>query len=235
LPILVRSGHLGGALAIGVMAAATAATVTTSALAATPNQQTTDQSALAGPAADNTSTLTLITGDTVTVDGTDLTVGQQGSDGYRGYRDAAGDDHLIPAIAQPFVGRLLDPALFDVSALIRDGLADNGRIPVSLAYTAGSTPTAPDDITLTSTKGSTASGYLTPGSAGAFAAALRRAIASDIAAGRPAGTTAPRTGLTGISLAAAGSAPVASPDYAPFGLHITETDHAGTPATDMSP
>lgn len=182
--------------------------------------------ALASP---TSRTVTLVTGETVTVtiqDGqTDVRV--DGSDGYRGYRDAAGDDHIVPAIAQPYLGRMLDPSLFDVSAAVRDGLAGSERIPVSLTFAAGSTPTAPAGVTLTSTSGTTATGYLTPSSTAAFAAALRQRIGADTAAHRQAGST-PFAGLTGMRLAA--SVPsVVTPAYALYPLHINDTDNAGAP------
>jgi hypothetical protein len=180
-----------------------------------------------------TSTVTLVTGDTVTVTTdagrTDLSVDQHGTGGYQGYRDATGDEHLVPAIAQPYLGRLLDPALFDVSAMIRDGLTGAARIPVTLTYAAGNTPTAPAGVTLTSTAGTTATGYLTPTSALAFAAALRHGIGADVTAGRHPGSTAPLAGLAGIRLAEA-TTRVMTPQYALYPLHITETDDAGAPA-----
>lgn len=180
-----------------------------------------------------TSTVTLVTGATVTVTTdagrTSLGVDQHGTGGYHGYRDATGDEHVVPAIAQPYLGRLLDPALFDVSAMIRDGLTGSARIPLALTYAAGSTPTAPAGVTLTGTTGTTATGYLTSSSATAFAAALRHQIGADVSAGRQPGSTAQLAGLTGIRLAEA-STPVVTPQYALYPLRITETDGTGAPA-----
>lgn len=185
---------------------------------------------------DTTSTLTLITGQSVTVTTeagrTSLAVDQHESGTYQDYRDASGDEHVIPAEAQPYLGHLLDPSLFDVSALVRDGLVGTARIPVTLTYTAGGTPIAPPGITLTHSTGASATGYLTSSSSSDFAAALRRQIGADVAAGRPAGTTAPAAGLSGIALDAATS-PILTPQYALYPLRITATDNAGAPADNL--
>jgi len=185
---------------------------------------------------ETTSTLTLITGESVTVTTdagrTGVAVDQHQPDAYHDYRDAAGDEHVIPVEAQPYLGHFLDPSLFNVSALIRDGLTGAARIPVTLSYAAGTTPIAPPGITLTNSTGASATGYLTSSSSSGFAAALRRQIGADVAAGRPAGTTAPMAGLTGIALdAATGS--ILTPQYALYPLHINVNDNAGAPADDL--
>src|SRR6266487_4328289 len=72
-----------------------------------------------------------------------------------------GDLYVIPADAVPYLGRSLDLALFDVSALVRDN--PDGRTPVRLTFAAGSTPTAPAGVTITgSPNDTTRDGYLTP-------------------------------------------------------------------------
>ena len=53
------------------------------------------------------------------------------------FTDPAGDLHVVPREAQPFVQRgLLDPRLFNVTDLVADGYADDDRsgLPVMLAY-----------------------------------------------------------------------------------------------------
>ncbi len=104
-----------------------------------------------------------------------MAVDQHRPDAYHDYRDASGDEHVVPVVAQPYLGHLLDPSLFDVSALTRDGLAGTARIPVTLSHEAGTTPIARPGITLTNSSGTSATGYLTPSSSSGFAATLRRA------------------------------------------------------------
>lgn len=133
------------------------------------------------------------------------------------YRAPNGDRYLIPTTAAPYLSRELDPSLFDVTALAATGAGD--RVPVALSFAAGSTPTAPAGITLTSVSGDSATGYLTSASGPAFSTALRATTAADRAAGRPAGTTPLVPGLTNISLAGAPTPPVATPYYP---LHILQ-------------
>lgn len=84
---------------------------------------------LAAPfAASDVHTVTLVTGDQVIVrtpangKPTYLTRPVVGSGGFASYQDGTGDHYVIPAVALPYVGRQLDPSLFDVSALIRNGV-----------------------------------------------------------------------------------------------------------------
>jgi hypothetical protein len=148
----------------------------------------------------HSTTVTLVTGEQVTVvpepNGRDQYLISHATGGYHTYRDATGDGYVIPAEAQPYLGHGLDESLFDVSALVRDGLTTGARLPIRLGFAAGATPAAPAGVTLTSTGGASATGYLTPASASAFAAALRAGIGADVAGGRPLGSAAPATGLT---------------------------------------
>ena len=98
------------------------------------------------------------------------------------FHAANGDQYVIPAIAVPFLGHGLDLSLFDVSTLVAKG--EGARIPVDLTFAAGGAPSAPPGVTVTSTTGSSASGYVTARSAAAFGAALRQSIAEQ---GRAAG------------------------------------------------
>ncbi|SEP09177.1 hypothetical protein [Amycolatopsis saalfeldensis] len=87
--------------------------------------------------------------------------------------------------------------MFDVTALAKAGAGKTGRIPLELSFPAG-----------------------------AFGAALHRRIAEDVAAGRPAGSTAlPVT----IKLAGAAAEQPAQPDYPLHFLEIGLTDLAGRP------
>lgn len=158
------------------------------------------------------SSVTLVTGDLVTAapslsgPATYTVSSASGASGaFFSYQGAGGDSYVIPAAAQPYVGRQLDPSLFDVSALIRDGLTNGARIPVRLQYTHGTMPTAPDGVTLTSVRGSSARGYVTAASGAKLTAALQ----------------SPRNGTTG-------AAPLA-------GLTAMSLDLPTTPATATTP
>lgn len=146
-------------------------------------------------------------------------------------QESGGDHYVIPAAAVPYAGRQLDRSLFDVSALARDGITGSARVPVSLAFAAGVTPTAPPGVTLTSVSGQQAQGYLTAGSTPAFAAALRRQIGADVAAGRQPGTAPLFGGLAAMDLAAAGPPVTAQPYYPLHILQLNVTDGTGSPAT----
>ena len=180
-------------------------------------------------------TVTLVTGDQVVVT---TTAGGQvsyrprpvsaGSSAFDTFR-IGGDYYAIPASALPYAGRTLNLSLFDVSALVRDGVTAGSRIPVTLALTGGTSSTPPG-VTPTST----GHGYLTARSAAAFSAALRRNTAADRAAGRPAGTTPAFAGVASIGLDAPApdpSRPVgAHPDYPLHTLQIKATDFTGAAA-----
>jgi hypothetical protein len=170
--------------------------------------------------------VTLITGDQVVVrdDGND-TLRARGSTGsFDAYQTGNGRRYLVPVSATPYLSHELDPSLFDPAALTAFG--STGRVPLRLSFAPDSTPTPPPGITFTSVDGDTASGYTTPASGSAFAAALRSRIGADVGAGKPAGSTPLVAGLMNISLAGATSAGVASPD---FPLHILQINTAELP------
>jgi hypothetical protein len=56
--------------------------------------------------------------------------------------DAAGDVHVVPDTARPWLDDVLDPRLFNVSALVRDGYGADERpvLPVIVTYTDGPVP-----------------------------------------------------------------------------------------------
>jgi hypothetical protein len=175
--------------------------------------------------------VTLITGDQVVVrdDGNDTLLRARGSTGsIDGYQTGDGRRYLVPVSATPYLSRELDPSLFDPAALTASG--PTGRVPLRLSFAPGSTPTPPPGITFTSVDGDTASGYTTPASGPAFAAALRSTIGADVGAGKPAGSTPLVAGLMNISLAGAASAGVASPDFPLHILQINTADLPGHPA-----
>ena len=160
----------------------------------------------------------LPTGDTVLVNTATALFAPQpapGNGGFASFTGPNGDHYVVPAIAIPYLDRQLDPSLFDVSALVRAG--EDTRIPVDATFTPGTTPAAPG-VTFTLVAGATATGYLTPGTA--FAAALRRQIGADVAAGHPAGTAPLFGGLTSLSVAGT-TAPSVRPNFAEHLLEIT--------------
>lgn len=219
------------------------------ALAASSGTATTGAQAATGVAAPTASTVTLPTGDRVTVatvggHAVYSVVGPQGSaTAFTSFQDANGDHYVIPDEAEPFLGKQLDKSLFDVSALLRAGAAAQARIPVTLSYPAGVTPSAPPGVALTSTgggsvsgttattSGTTVTGYLTAASGASFAAGLRSAIRADVTAGRHVGTGPLFGGLASIGLAVPGAAPAAiQPRFPLHILQITATDSTGAPA-----
>jgi hypothetical protein len=141
-----------------------------------------------------------------------------------------GDLYVIPAAAMPYLGRGLDPALFDVSQLARAGRTGAAaRLPVRLTYRAGSAhPTVPG-ITVTRTQGETADGYASPATAPAFGAALTAQLQADAAAGWPAGGGI-FAGLTGLRYAGPAGPPSAQPHFPMFTLRLRVTGADGQPA-----
>lgn len=213
------SALVGGVVVSGAPAAA----------AATPAA---GPSASPGAATVTLPTVTLPTGDRVTAMTTNgvtsyAAAAAPGGGGTFESYDTGGDHYVVPATAVPYLGRQLDRSLFDVTALARDGLGGAGRLPVSLTFAPGATPSAPPGVTLTTVSGSTASGYLADGPA--FAATLRAHVGADVGAGRAAGTGDLAAGLTGMSLRAAGAPATVTPHYPLHPLTITGVDGAGKP------
>ncbi|WP_406628979.1 hypothetical protein [Amycolatopsis sp. WGS_07] len=133
--------------------------------------------------------VTLMTGDRLTVfpgpnGSTNYAFSSPPRTAFQSYQADGGDRFVIPSEAVPFLGQL-DKSLFDVTALAR---AQSGKTPLDLTFPAGATPSALPGITLASSAGNTATGYLD--SPAEFTADLHRRIAADAAAGRPAGSSA---------------------------------------------
>ncbi|BBB01408.1 hypothetical protein RVR_8820 [Actinacidiphila reveromycinica] len=192
------TGFLGGALALGLAASAAVASAGTA--AAAPDTS---------PAATGTRTqdVTLVTGDrvavTTTASGQDVLAVRPashaaGAGAFTSFQDASGDRYVIPASAEPYAGRQLALSLFDVTALMKDPSAAD-RVPVTVSFKAGTQPTAPTGLTLTSTtpapaggtagRGASARGYATAASGRQLARLLKQRIGADVTAGRKPGTT----------------------------------------------
>lgn len=139
-----------------------------------------------------------------------------------------GDTYVVPAEATPYLGHGLDMSLFDVTKAAAAGPGAGARIPVVLRFAPGVTPTAPAGVTLSAVSGQSATGYLTPDSGRAFAQGLRDAVKADLAAGRPAGATAPFGGL--LSMAALGAPTPVQPAYPLHILQLNAVDDSGGPA-----
>jgi hypothetical protein len=92
-----------------------------------------------------------------------------------------GDVYAIPASAMAYLGRYLDPSLFDVTAIAAAGFGE--RIPLRLTFTA-KLPKLPG-VTITSVTGGSARGYVTTDSAKKFGAALATQATTDSLAGWP--------------------------------------------------
>lgn len=143
----------------------------------------------------------------------------------------AGQTYEFPAAALPYVGRGLDPSLFELSALRR--IEKGGRLPVDIRY-QGRLPKLPG-VTVTSSSGGSAAGYLTASSARAFGAALDRQFVTDHPRASY-GSDGLFAAGTSIALARTGvrartrQAPV-RPHYPMHTLTVTGTDLSGTPDT----
>ena len=216
-------------LAIGALAAGPLGAVPAS--AAPPPTAAPPPAAAAPARAAAPTTVTLITGDVVRV-GTGarpsvsvLPRARTGAAGsFRTVRSGT-SVRVIPALALPYLGRELDPALFDVTAL---AAAHDARVPVRIAFRPGAAHHAVPGVTVTSTTGNVAAGYLTPGSARRFGQALADQVRADAAAGwhRDTGLFA------GISTVGYGGsvAPVAQPRFPMFTLRLPVLDGTGAPA-----
>ena len=140
----------------------------------------------------------------------------------------AGKSYAIPAAAVPYLGRGLNPSLFEMSLLARRESA--GRLPVEVGY-SGRVPRLPG-IAITRSGGGIADGYVTAASARVFGAALVRQFAADHVTGSYG-----HEGLfrDGVSISLAGTVPKRSasgtsrarPGFALRTLTVTGTNLAG--------
>jgi hypothetical protein len=137
-----------------------------------------------------------------------------------------GDTHVIPAAAEPYLGRGLDRGLFDVTQLARAG---GDRVPVRLTYRTGAAHRAIPGITITGGTASAADGYVDRRGAALFGRALVDQAKADAAAGWPDGAGI-FAGLTGLRYAGPAAAPPVTPKFPMFTLRVLVTGPDGQPA-----
>jgi hypothetical protein len=133
-----------------------------------------------------------------------------------------GDSYVIPLSARPYVGRYLDPSLFDVTRLAKAGART--RLPVTLRYTGAAAPAVPG-LTVTKASAGVATGYLTPSSARTFGTALARQAVVDAQAGWPANAGI----FAGVTRISADVAPVVTPQFPMRTLIVHATGANGKP------
>lgn len=138
---------------------------------------------------------------------------------------SCGQTSEVPADALPFVGRGLDPSLFAVRALQRREHA--GRLPVRVSYRGRRVPALPG-VTITHAAAGTADGYLTPGSARKFGAALQRQFLADHARASYGTDGLFARGLS-IALAGAPATPRPRPQFVMHTLTVKGRNLAGNP------
>ena len=140
---------------------------------------------------------------------------------------AIGDNsYQIPVDALPYLGHGLDPGLFNTADLL--AAEKSGKLAIQLSY-AGPLPSIPG-VTITSSGGGTADGYLTKSSDQAFAAALASQYLADRGHAR-SGTDGIFDGVTIGLPGAASPAPAASAQGASYTITMTGTNLAGQPDT----
>ncbi|WP_211762837.1 hypothetical protein [Kutzneria sp. CA-103260] len=165
--------------------------------------------------ADSTHTVTLVTGDQVVVQDaggrqTAAVLPRPGSSGDFVNQRVDGDLYVVPATALPYLGTSLDRSLFDVSALIRDGITD--QVPVQVA---GSAP-------------GVQSGKVTAQSGPAFGAALAAQAGRD--AKNHFATPGPLFGTaSSVRLAAPGAPQQAHPNFPMHTVRILTVNGPNTP------
>lgn len=216
-------------IAWGLVALVTVGTVSQAVAAPRAVPAAATSSASVRSAAPTARGVTLVTGDSVRV-GRDAK-GRAIVQGLPAIRSGAGaafqtvtsskHTYVIPASARPYLGRFLDPALFDVTALAGAG----ARIPVRLTFSGAAAPTVPG-VTVTSSSAGTASGYLTAASARRFGAALAAQYKADAKGHFPSRTT-----LFGATKVIAGMSvpPVVSPKFPMRTLIIRVLGSDGAP------
>jgi hypothetical protein len=178
-------------------------------------------------------TVLLINGDRVTVTRTPSGLREavtrapaSGPNGALVKLAVGGSAYEIPADALPYLNQGLSLALFDLGSLAK--LESGGRLPVQVSY-QGRLHALPG-VTITSSGGGTARGYLTAASAMVFGAALARQAAADHARASY-GSDGIFAGGVSIGLPGQSVAPPARPDFPMHTLTVKGTNLAGRPDT----
>jgi hypothetical protein len=189
--------------------------------------------AAAAPAAAGSSgaTVTLITGDQVTISdqGGRPGIVTQAADRGPGTAPVSfstfvlrGDTYVLPSDAAAYAGGVLDWSLFDVSAMIRGGVADGAALPVAVTYQAGVTPKAVPGLTTSSrpaprTASSAHPMSETPTAAPAFGRLVARQLQTDAARAHSHAKAAGPSAFAGIRSIALDSPTAAPRDPSPAG------------------
>lgn len=202
-------------VAFTVVAAATGALV-----AAGPVALAAPGAAVAAPAR----IVELVTGDTVRIASTpqgrtavEVVTAARSGPASQWSRLAAGNHfYVVPAVARPYLGGVLDPALFDVTAPV-DGAT------VDVTFPKGH-PAAVPGLTVTSSTATTAHGRLDTTGARRFGAALLQQYRRD-----GAGRTAPTSLFGATRIARSGVTPPVRPDFPQVTLTIRTLLPTGKP------
>ena len=228
-----------------IAAAASPAVATTAAAAAAPATATTTPMAAAvtrasitkaaAPSGQPGRPVFLVTGELVSARaagtaGASLMTGGPGlGAGSAGPLEVVSQDgtrEVVPVTAVPYLGQSLAAALFEPAALAR--AESGGRLPVRVGYSAG-LPALPG-VTITSSGGGTAAGYLTAAGARVLGSALARLYAADHAR-----ASYGQDGfLRGVDISLAGTpapAPAPRPAFPMHTLVVSATDLSGRPDT----
>jgi hypothetical protein len=202
--------------------------------AASMTARVTATRAVPAPAAGEVATALLINGDSVEAAGRNVSVLQPAETDGQGSvlgLNLAGQRYVVPVEALPYLGRGLDPDLFDVAALTKES---GDELRVTVTYRGG-VPSLPG-VTITKAVGGIAQGYLTAASAEVFGAALARQFDEDHASGSYGtdglfsdGVTITLAGGTGMSAAARPG--YRRPWYEMHTLTVDGTNLAGKPDT----
>ncbi|MFL6077821.1 MAG: hypothetical protein ACJ73S_31040 [Mycobacteriales bacterium] len=178
-----------------------------------------------GPAAP----ITLITGDRLIHPGSRNVLIQHAatSGPGRSFRAPSAGTHryAFPVTAGPYLGRALDPALFDLSTLTPDG-----ALKVHLTYRPGTANHDVPGVTVTRQTAGGADGYLTPESARRFGAALANQYVADQRT-HDFGTHGLFAGVSAIRPASVPAPPV-QPKYKMYTLSLNVLDQTGQPMAD---
>lgn len=216
-----RSTLLRSGISLAAVAATTGALVAAAAGAAPAPQAA---ARTAAPKA-----VRLITGDTALVSTTNgrptvrlLLRSHRGIAGQVSTFAAKGAVYVIPGAARRYLGSVLDPSLFDVTA----SAAHRARVPVALSIAHGTTAVVPG-LTVTSRSATGERGYFTGAGAARFGAALDAQWRRDASANRVSHRL-----FGGVTrMAAPGSVAPASPSFQQYTLRIHVLGPFGKPAS----